>query len=94
MGGVTQLIQEAEDAGLSLQADGERLILRGPRKAEKVVKQLIARKADVLLYLWSGLDMDDWIRRQDFRGRWGWERRDLTKADRWWARGDFEPSEN
>jgi hypothetical protein len=36
------------------------------------------------------VDGQEWIRRQDCQGRWGWERADLPEKNRWWARWDFE----
>jgi hypothetical protein len=36
------------------------------------------------------VDGQEWIRRQDCQGRWGWERADLSEKNRWWARWDFE----
>jgi hypothetical protein len=31
-----------------------------------------------------------WVHRPDVHSRMGWERPDLSEADRWWARYDFE----
>jgi hypothetical protein len=47
MDGLT-LLQEARAAGLTVQADGERLRVRGPRGAEPLVQQLVANKTAVL----------------------------------------------
>jgi hypothetical protein len=47
MDGLT-LLQEARAAGLTVQADGARLRIRGPRRAEPIVQQLIAHKTIVL----------------------------------------------
>lgn len=35
-------------------------------------------------------DVSDWVRRQDCKGRWGWEAPDLPEAARWWARWEFD----
>lgn len=50
MDGVT-LLMEAEAAGLTVLADGDRLRVRGPRCAEHVAKQLLAHKPAVLCAL-------------------------------------------
>jgi hypothetical protein len=42
------LLQEARAAGLTVQADGERLRVRGPRGAESLAQQILVHKADVL----------------------------------------------
>jgi hypothetical protein len=45
---VLTLLQRAWAAGLSLTVEGNRLTIRGPRKAEPIVRELIAHKPDVL----------------------------------------------
>jgi hypothetical protein len=47
MDGVT-LLSEAQDAGLDLRADGERLVVRGPRRATSLVQSLLAEKHAML----------------------------------------------
>lgn len=53
MDGLT-LLEEARAAGLSVTADGERLRIRGPRRAEAIALRLIAHKAIVLRALMAG----------------------------------------
>ena len=50
MGGLA-LIREAEAAGLSIRADGDKLVIRGPRQAEPIARKLIAHKPAVLSVL-------------------------------------------
>ena len=50
MDGMT-LLREARSAGLSVWAEGDRLVIRGPRRAEPVVRVLIAHKPDVMTAL-------------------------------------------
>lgn len=38
----------------------------------------------------AGTIFQGWIRRQDCRGRWGWERPGLSDAECWWRRWDFD----
>ncbi len=45
------LLAEAEGAGLTVHRDGERLVVRGPKSAEAVARQLLDRKAEVLAIL-------------------------------------------
>src|SRR5687768_9938149 len=50
MDGLT-LLWDARAAGLTVRGDGDRLIIRGPRRAASMAKQLLARKPDVLAAL-------------------------------------------
>ena len=54
MEGIT-LLERARTAGLRVHADGETLIIRGPRRAEHVARELLQHKAEVLGQLrgWS-----------------------------------------
>ncbi len=42
------LLREARAAGLKVEADGSRLVIRGPRNAEALARRLLARKDEVL----------------------------------------------
>jgi len=53
MDGLT-LLEEARAAGLSVRTEGDRLHIRGPRRAEAVAHRLIAHKALVLEALAAG----------------------------------------
>lgn len=48
---VLELIDQAERAGLALETDGDRLVVRGPKVAEPIVRQLAERKAEVIAAL-------------------------------------------
>jgi hypothetical protein len=48
---VVALLAEASRAGLTVSADGEKLMVRGPRSAEPLATLLLARKAEVLSLL-------------------------------------------
>jgi hypothetical protein len=50
------LLEEARAAGLTVQAQGDRLRIRGPRRAEEVALRLIAHKAAVLEVLAAAVD--------------------------------------
>ena len=50
MDGLT-LLAEARAAGLSVAAQGCRLVVRGPRRAEAMARRLIEHKADVMAAL-------------------------------------------
>ena len=47
MDGIT-LLREAWGAGLTVRADGDRVVIRGPQKAEALAKRLLENKAKVL----------------------------------------------
>jgi hypothetical protein len=48
---VVVLLEEALVRGLEVCADGDRLVVRGPRSAEALAQQLLAHKADLLRLL-------------------------------------------
>src|SRR5688572_1000777 len=50
MDGMT-LLAEARAAGLEVRADGDRLVVRGPRTQEGLARALLAHKPDVLTAL-------------------------------------------
>jgi hypothetical protein len=47
MDGIT-LLQDAQAAGLEVQADGDRLVIRGPKTADPIARRLLRFKALVL----------------------------------------------
>jgi hypothetical protein len=47
MDGIT-LLREAEAAGLSVEVVGDKLVVRGPKRAEAVALRLLAHKPDVI----------------------------------------------
>jgi hypothetical protein len=51
MVGISDLVAEAQRAGLSLRVDGGRLVIRGPKRFADVAQRLLERKADVLAAL-------------------------------------------
>ncbi len=53
------LIERARAAGLTVRADGDRLIVHGPKAAEALVHELAAHKAEVLRLLAPPADADD-----------------------------------
>jgi hypothetical protein len=50
MDGLT-LLRQAHDVGLQLEAAGDKLLIRGPKRAEPVVKLLAEHKAEVMAAL-------------------------------------------
>jgi hypothetical protein len=42
------LLEQAREAGLDVHADGEKLVVRGPKKAELLARELLDHKAEVL----------------------------------------------
>jgi hypothetical protein len=53
-----RLLAAAEEAGLTVSTDGDRLVVRGPRRAEALARELIANKSRVLPYLGTYLPAD------------------------------------
>lgn len=51
MGVLTLLLDQARAAGLTVRAEGDRLKVRGPRRAEALAQELLARKAEVMALL-------------------------------------------
>jgi hypothetical protein len=70
------LLARARDAGLRVQADGDKLLIRGPKRAEPVVRLLAEHKPEVLAALAPGAsafkrgDQDDAVPVTDEASRW------------------------
>jgi hypothetical protein len=45
------LLDEARAAGLEVTTDGDRLVVRGPKRCESLARQLLAHKAELLTLL-------------------------------------------
>src|SRR5262249_50808230 len=71
------LLNEAQGAGLTVEAEGDRLRIRGPRRAEPIAQRLIAHKADVLAVLTAKRAFAPEIRVEDLPADWRveWEER-------------------
>ena len=48
-----KLLRCAHEAGLTVRADGDRLVVRGPKSAEPVARDLLAHKAEIMRALAS-----------------------------------------
>ena len=59
MDGLT-LLAEARDSGLEVRADGDRLVVRGPKEAEAIALRLIDHKAEVLPLVANPPSMVGW----------------------------------
>jgi hypothetical protein len=53
------LVRQAREAGVVLRVEGDRLRLRGPRSAEPFMRELLARKGEVLAVLASEPTWDE-----------------------------------
>src|SRR5689334_11527079 len=53
-----KLLEQARDAGLAVAVNGDKLVIRGPRRAEAVARLLMARKAEVMAVI-AGADAQD-----------------------------------
>ncbi len=58
MGGV-ELLRQARDAGLCVQAEGDRLRIRGPKRLEPLALELLRCKVELIAIL---ADNDRWAR--------------------------------
>ena len=55
--GAVSLLQKAKTARLTVHVDGDRLVVRGPKKASAIAERLLDRKAEVIEALsaaWDG----------------------------------------
>ena len=66
------VLRRARDAGLKVEAVGDKLMVRGPKRAEAVVKLLAQHKAEVLAVLSPSI------------GSW-WRERFAAKAVQWFV---------
>lgn len=94
MDSVKTLLEKAQEAGLTVTSDDEQLVVRGPKSAEQLARQLLERKSEVMLLLrararFPNIDFFEWVLRPDIDGRMGWEPPNLPEEKRWWARYRF-----
>jgi hypothetical protein len=73
------LMEEAKAAGLTVQADGQRLIIRGPISGEEIVRRLLEHKSDVLKVITKDplagtIFEGKWIEKLNPEGVLYWER--------------------
>ena len=68
------LLQRAHEAGLHIELLGDKLLVRGPKRAEAVVKLLAEHKAEVLAALSPSFDDAGW-----------WRGRFTAKAVQWFV---------
>lgn len=64
------LLEEARSVGLIVLADGDRLRIRGPRRAEPIAKRLLTHKGVVLAALSNQLAGDDPLPDKPRRDYW------------------------
>ena len=69
MDGLT-LLRRAQEAGLAVQAEGDKLVIRGPKGAEPVARLLLDHKPEVLAVLLSREGCDATVRDAGERARW------------------------
>jgi hypothetical protein len=70
------LLQRAREVGLRIEPKGDRLLVRGPKRAEAVVKLLAEHKAEVLAALSPSFDDAGW-----------WRERFAAKSVQWFVGG-------
>jgi hypothetical protein len=89
MGGLT-LLDRARAAGLSVTAEGKRLVIRGPKRADTIARELITHKVEVLAALGAPPpDPSVWRSVLPFwpipwRERWGRRANELAKSGIRW----------
>ena len=54
-----KLLKQAEEAGLKVSYDGDKLRIRGPKTAESIAKALSQNKVDIIEILSNRFDTDD-----------------------------------
>jgi hypothetical protein len=57
MDGVS-LLAEAKAAGLAVWAEGDKLVIRGPRRAEALAEELLSRKGEILTLITRQSDVN------------------------------------
>jgi hypothetical protein len=81
MDGLT-LLRRAHHAGLAVVAEGDKLVIRGPKRAEPVVRLLIEHKPDVLAALAA-----------TEQGSQQWRDRYAVRISHWFSRGHWPRQE-
>jgi hypothetical protein len=86
MDGVT-LLRRAQQAGLAVKAEGDTLIIRGPKRAEPIARLLIENKPDVLAVL-APPDAPDTTGRKSDAADWtSWRGRYAARITHWFRCG-------
>src|SRR5690349_7035576 len=57
---VADVLREAQAAGLLIQADGDRLLVRGPKRLEAVAQEVLRYKPEILVHLATESDEVAW----------------------------------
>lgn len=86
MDGLT-LLRRAQEAGLAIHADGDKLVIRGPKRAEPVARLLLDHKPDVLAALAPRTAPDTTARDGDAGERAGWRDRYAGRIVHWFRAG-------
>lgn len=86
MDGLT-LLQRAQEAGLAVQAKGDKLVIRGPKRAEPVALLLLDHKPDVLAVLSPRSLRDPPLRDWNAADRTLWRDRYAARIVHWFRGG-------
>ncbi len=80
------LLRRAHEAGLAVQAEGDKLVIRGPKRAESVARLLIVHKPEVLAAL-VPREAPDRTPDEDATDRALWRDRYAARIVYWFSRG-------
>jgi hypothetical protein len=83
---VLMLLKEANAVGFTVMVDGDRLVIRGPKSAEKIARKLLDHKADVLEAitrdpLAGTIFEGKWIEKLNHEGKAYWERPGIEQLE-------------
>jgi hypothetical protein len=87
------LLRQASKAGLAVQADGDRLVIRGPRRAEAVARLLIEYKPEVIAALAPAIGPSGTVNLGDGSDPAWWRRRFTIRAIHWGLSGRWTKAE-
>lgn len=86
MDGLT-LLRRAHQAGLAVESEGDRLVIRGPKRAEAVARLLIDHKLDVLTALAPQAACEETARNRSTAVRVTWRDRHALRIVHWFRGG-------
>lgn len=92
MDGIT-LLQRAEEAGLAVHARGDKLVIRGPKRAAPVARLLLDSKPTVLAALRPRVERDLAVRDGNAAERAWWRDRYAARIVHWFRGRPWEEAE-
>jgi hypothetical protein len=87
------LLHRAEEAGLAVKAEGDKLVIRGPKRAEPVARLLLDNKPRILAALAAGTALHTTARHRNAVDRDIWRDRYAARVVHWFHERPWQNAE-